>query len=84
MGDAAFEPYQELPQPSMLAFMASTRPRGSSMLAKIRVRCDSNIEGEPELGRRWRGVRAMEVEANAAYSEGRFKFADNGSLGPTS
>ncbi len=84
MGDAALEPYQKLPQPLMLAFMASARPIGSSTLVKIRVRCHSNIEGKPELGRRWRGARAMEVEANAAYSEGRVKLADNGSLGPAS
>lgn len=44
----------------------------------------ATLRESQDMSRRWKGVRIIGVEANAAYSECSVELADNGSLGPTS
>lgn len=87
--DAAVEPgtHQKLPRQLYPTFKASTLSRGSSTLSEgpraVPV-ATANLRESNSVSRRWRVVRIMGADANAAYSECGVKFADNGSLGPTS
>lgn len=68
----------------MPTFRAS---RGSSALTegpKAVLVTTAILRESQNVSRRWRNVRIMRAEANAAYSECGVELADNGSLGPTS